>query len=56
MVALYVRRLLEGTYQYEKVPARYKDAVKDSLQAKVDAGEITQERMNEIIGATEENQ
>jgi hypothetical protein len=50
MVALYVRRLLEGTYELANVPARYKEGVKAALQAKVDAGEITAERYAEIVG------
>ena len=50
MVALYIRRVLEGTTTYNNVPARYKEAVKAGLEAKVASGEITQDKLDEILG------
>ena len=50
MVALYVRRLIEGTFEYAKVPSRYKAAVRAALEEKVEAGDISQEQFNQIVG------
>ena len=48
---IWVNRLIAGDKVWADVPEAAKQGVTEELQARVNSGEITQERMDEIIGA-----
>lgn len=49
MDKIWANRLIAGTQAWEDVPLKRRQAVIEELAARVLAGEITQERMDEII-------
>lgn len=53
MVKLYVKNIINGKITFDKVPAVYKEKVKEALQEKFDKGEITQRQLNLYLGIIE---
>ncbi|MBQ7609095.1 MAG: hypothetical protein IJU76_14190 [Desulfovibrionaceae bacterium] len=51
MDRIWANRLIAGTKTWNEVPEKRKEAVLAELKARVDSGEITQERLDEIINA-----
>lgn len=51
MDKIWANRLIAGTQLWADVPEKRKAGVLLELQARVAAGEITQEQLDEIIGA-----
>ena len=49
MDKIWANRLIAGTQVWASVPEKRRQAVTEELAARVLAGEITQERMDEII-------
>lgn len=52
MNKIWANRLIAGTKTWVDVPASRKDAVLDELRNRVESGEITVERFEEITGET----
>lgn len=50
MAKIWRNRLIAGTQVWADCPAKYRDAVKALLRADVEAGRITAERYQEIVG------
>lgn len=50
MNKIWANRLIAGTKTWEQVPAGRKDAVLDELRNRVESGEITAEKFEEITG------
>lgn len=48
---IWANRLIAGDKTWDEVPEGAKQGVTEELQGRVNSCEITQERMNEIIGA-----
>ena len=48
---IWANRLIAGDKTWADVPESAKHGVTEELQGRVNSGEITQERMDEIIGA-----
>ncbi len=51
MDKIWANRLIAGTYAWADVPTKRKTGVFKELQARVAAGEITQEWLDALIGA-----
>lgn len=51
MIKVWVNCLIAGIKVWNEVPENRKADVKKELMNRVDLGEITQERMDEIVGA-----
>lgn len=51
MAKIWANRLIAGTFTWDDVPAKRKPAVLTELEARVASGEITQEWLDELIGA-----
>lgn len=49
MAKLYVRAILAGTKKYSEVTTLYRPQVRQLLEAKVEAGELTQEQFEAIM-------
>ena len=50
MEKIWANRLIEGSKTWADVPASRKAAVKAELEARVEAGTLTEERYGEIVG------
>lgn len=50
MNAIWANRLVAGTKTWEEVPASRRAGVQEELESRVDSGEITQARMEAIMG------
>ena len=50
MDKIWANRLIAGSKTWAEVPEKRKEGVRQELEARVASGEITQEKMNEIIG------
>ena len=50
MNKIWANRLIAGTKTWDQVPASRKDAVQEELRARVEDGEITAEKFEEITG------
>ena len=50
MDRIWANRLIAGTQAWEDVPMKRRQGVTEELAARVLAGEITQECMDEIVG------
>ena len=51
MDRIWANRLIAGTQVWADVPEKRRHGVTEELAARVISGEITQERMDEIIGS-----
>ena len=49
MDKIWANRLIAGTKQWQDVPNSRRDSVLQELQSRVASGEITQERLDEIV-------
>lgn len=50
MVKIYARRIWDGAYDFDKVPAKYKNGVVEQMQADVAAGLHTPEEYKDRTG------
>lgn len=50
MAKIWANRLIAGTKVWEQVPASRRDSVLAELRSRVENGEITAERFNDITG------
>lgn len=50
MAKIWANRLIAGDKTWDQVPEKRKGAVKTELEKRVSAGEISQEKLEEILG------
>ena len=50
MIAIYARRIWDGAYSFDKVPAKYKNGVIEKMQQDVAAGLHTPEEYKDRTG------